>query len=104
MSKRCPDCGFINEDSRIYCASCGELLDSDLRLIKNLERQATAPRKAASEEPRYKEESPAPKKTDDGDYNVRKVSHEKKSSPAPWIILGVAALAVIVFLIVNYAL
>ena len=46
MSKRCPDCGFMNEDSRIYCSSCGELLDPELRLIQSLERQKSAPSKA----------------------------------------------------------
>ena len=38
MSKRCPDCGFVNEDSRIYCSSCGELLDAE-EVLTSLRRK-----------------------------------------------------------------
>ena len=94
MSKRCPDCGFVNEDSRIYCGSCGEPLSAELRLIKSLEAQKT---KAPAKEP---EPAPAPKdpprpKQDNGDYDLSKLSKEKKTNPLPWIILGVIVVAAI---------
>ncbi len=99
MSKRCPDCGFVNEDSKIYCGSCGEPLDAQLRLMRDLEAQKKkAPAKEAAPAP---EPKPAPRrKVDDTDYDLGKLTKEKKSSPLPWIILGVIAAAVIVAVIV----
>ena len=102
MSKRCPDCGFVNEDSRIYCGSCGEPLDAELRLIQNLSNQKKA---APAKETAPVDDEPAPRRktSDDGDYVYQKMAKEKKSSPLPWIILGVA-LVVVGALIVYYAL
>ena len=100
MSKRCPDCGFVNEDSRIYCGSCGEPLDANLRLIQQLEKSTNTPVKA-KEEPKPAPEAPepAPQKSDDGDV-TGKLAKDKKSSPLPWIILGIAAVAVVIAVIV----
>ena len=103
MSKRCPDCGFLNEDSRIYCSSCGELLDAELRLIQNLEKQKNAPSKSQPARTEASQAQTAPKRRndDDDDYVPRKMAQEKKSSPAPWIILGVVVAAVIIWLMVH---
>lgn len=109
MSKRCPDCGFVNEDSRIYCGSCGELLDAELRLIKSLEAQKTsAPVREASPAPKSKpapEPKPVPRpKNDDEDYDLGKMAQDKKSSSLPWILLAVGILVVVAgLLILNYA-
>lgn len=103
MSKRCPNCGFSNEDHRIYCGSCGEPLDAQLRLIQNLEAQTKkAPVKEAAPAP---EPKPAPHpKIDDEDYDLGKMARDKKSSPLPWILLAVGILAVVAgMLILNYA-
>ena len=100
MSKRCPDCGFINEDSKIYCASCGEPLDANLRLIQSLEKQTAAPVKTQeAPKPKPEPEKPAPKRNDDDGDVSGKLAKDKKSSPLPWIILGVAAVVVVVAVI-----
>ena len=100
MSKRCPDCGFVNEDSKIYCSSCGEPLDDELRLMRGLEKQK---KKAAAKEtaPAPKPE-PAPQKkaADNNEYTLNKLSKEKKFNPVPLIILGVIVVAVIVAIVV----
>ena len=84
MSKRCPECRFVNEDSRIFCASCGAPLDANLRLIQDLEKQQAAP--APKKEAKQKEEM---------SLNVnREAPEEKKTSVLPWIILGLAVVAV----------
>ena len=100
MSKRCPDCGFVNEDSRIYCGSCGEPLDAELRLIQSLEKQKkNAPTKGAAPKD---DPQPASRRVskDDDDYVPRRIAQEKKSSAAPLIILGVIVAVVIIAIIV----
>ncbi len=85
MSKRCPGCGQMNDDSRIFCSSCGKPLDAQLRLIQDLEKQKKAPQK----------ESAAPRRDDDDDYVPSSVQKEKKS-PLPWVILGLAVVVAVV--------
>ena len=104
MSKRCPDCGFINEDSKIYCGSCGELLDAELRLIKELNNQTTGPQKPARQTSPSQRESAPSRDHFDEDYAAPKLSQEKKKSDAGlWIVLGIV-LVVVGVLIVKYAL
>lgn len=90
MSKRCPECHRINEDSRVFCTYCGATLDAELRLIQDLEKQ--------------KERSQTPAAKERGDVNfyvTHKAPPPKKSSPAPWIILGVAVIAVIAWFFLH---
>ena len=86
MSKRCPECHRVNEDSRIFCTYCGATLDAPLRLIQDLEKQ-----KELSKTP-----EPARQRGDVNFYVSRSAPQKKKKSAAPWIILGliVAAAAV----------
>lgn len=101
MSKRCPDCGFLNEDSRIYCSSCGELLDSELRLLKDLNDQASGHQKPTYKAAPPRHEPIPPRDLFNENYSVSKLSRSKqKSSAAPWIILGVIVAAVVIALIV----
>lgn len=88
MSKRCPGCGQMNDDSRIFCSACGGPLDADLRLIQNLEKQKAVPQK----------EKAAPRQDDEDDY-VPPAPREQKKSPLPWILLGVAVVAVVVVVV-----
>lgn len=67
MSKRCPDCGQINDDSRLFCSACGNPLDAQLRLIQDLEKQKKAPPKATS----------APKPKEDDDYVPQPTAKKK---------------------------
>lgn len=104
MSKRCPDCGFVNEDARIYCGSCGELLDPELRLIHSLEKHTAAAPQAKPGEPRPPKPAPAPRRDGDDDYVPRKMAREKKSGVLPWVLLALGAAAVVIgVLILSYA-
>lgn len=79
MAKRCAHCGHLNESERLFCAMCGEPLDANLQLIKNLEKMSKA----------------APKKTqpvqhEDEDVEIPKfVKKEEKSHAGVWITLGI---------------
>lgn len=85
MSKRCPECHRINEDSRAFCSYCGATLDAHLRLIQDLERQQDISREEATEK----------RRGDVNFYNTHNSTSPKKSSPAPWIILGLLAAAAV---------
>lgn len=91
MSKRCPDCHRINEDSRIFCAYCGSTLDAQLRLIQDLEKQTERPKE------------PAPKQRGDVNfYTSRSAPKKEKSGVAPWVVFGLLAIAaVIVWLVLK---
>lgn len=85
MSKRCPECLRTNEDARAFCAFCGATLDPHLRLIQDLEKQKDL---APQQTDRRKE--------DMSFYVSRSKPQEKKKSAAPWIILGLIAVAAVV--------
>jgi len=91
MSKRCPVCHTVNEDSRLFCTACGVPLDAKLRLIQNLERQ--------QELLPHKEK----RKEDMSFYVSREPKEEKKRAVWPWIVLGlaVAAAAVAAWFFLN---
>ena len=84
MSKRCPECHAVNEDSRVFCSSCGSPLDAELRLIQDLEKQ-----KATLSKPKP---APTVKHDDDDDYIPPKTVNEPKSA-MPWILLGLLVVA-----------
>lgn len=92
MSKRCPECRNMNEDSRIFCAFCGATLDANLRLIQEMEKQTERP-----EQPREERRSEVKLYST---YSTPKKA-EKKKSAAPWIILGLIAAAAIVWFLVK---
>lgn len=93
MAKRCPTCGHSNDDSRIFCGSCGDPLDAELRLIQDLEKRKHQVEERA-EQPRYKD--------DEDDYvaPVKRQQKEEKKSVLPIIlvVLVVAAAAAWFFL------
>lgn len=87
MSKRCPSCGNINEDGRIFCSACGDPLDAELRLIQDLEK-------------RKHQESGRTKTDRDTDSDEEYVAptrkkEEKKQSPIPMIILAILVVAAV---------
>lgn len=104
MSKRCPHCGFVNDDTRIYCGSCGELLDKELRLLKNLSDQASGPWKPEPKAPPSSRESVPPKEQPDEDYVPSKLAQkQEKTNIALWIGLGAVLIAAVI-LVVKYVL
>ena len=92
MAKRCPTCGHSNDDSRIFCGSCGDPLDAELRLIQDLEKRKHQVEEKA-ERSRYEDDDTyvAPMKSQQ--------KEEKKSVlPIILVVLVVAAAAAWFFL------
>lgn len=102
MSKRCPDCGFVNEDTRLYCGSCGAPLDAELRLMTELNNQTSGEQKKAYKEPPERHEpSSRPFRSEfDDDAAPAKLSRKKESNHMPLIVLGLIAAAVIVIMVI----
>lgn len=104
MSKRCPDCGFVNDDTRIYCGSCGELLDPELRLLKDLNQHTTERKPTYKTPPPRREPVRTPRPDFDDDYTPPKLAQKKKKSNAGiWLVLGII-LVVAGILILNYVI
>ena len=94
MARKCPDCGHMNDNEMAFCAECGEPLDPQVRLIRDLEntQKSASPADSRSRASRYDD--------DDDDY-VPMSSYddeEEKKSPLKWILL-LAAAAVLVYLV-----
>lgn len=90
MSKRCPECLRTNEEDRPFCAYCGATLDPHLRLIQDLEKQQNAPPKESNT-----------RKEEMSFYVSRSAPQEEKKSVLPWIILGLAVVAVAAWFFLN---
>lgn len=91
MSKRCPECRNLNEDSRTFCAYCGATLDAELRLIQDLQKQT-----------KRNEEAPSKQRGDVNFYTSHSAQKKKeKKSAAPWIILGLIAVAVVLWFVLR---
>lgn len=92
----CSDCGFKNEDDRLFCGSCGEPLKGDAKLMRDAEKlkekKAAEAAKAAA----------APKTTPiqgrskaDDDYEFKRRQPKKKDYTDVWLIV----LAMVAFVV-----
>lgn len=43
MALKCPNCGYTNPDSTVFCEECGEPVDPKTRLLMELEGKVTPP-------------------------------------------------------------
>lgn len=96
MARKCPDCGHMNDNEMAFCAECGEPLDPQVRLIRDLENSQKAPSAADSR-------SRASREDDDDDDYIAPSYHEdeKKKSPLGWILLLAIAAAAVYFLFLR---
>ena len=91
MSIRCRECGHLNDDGLGFCNHCGEPIDPNVKFAMELkglkETKSSEPQRKSSSEEHYVYREPVHKKK------------EKKKSSAPWVFLGIAAIAVVLWLI-----
>ena len=93
---RCPDCGHMNDESRKFCTACGSPLDPDVRLIQSIEKsKRPAAEPVQKQEEEEKKRKPIALQNDDEDDYEFSRHEEEKSSVVPWIIAGIAVVAVI---------
>jgi len=85
MAKKCPRCGRSNDNAMHFCAYCSAALDTDVKLLMDLENRGKRNGQQVSS-----------RRDDDDDEIIRPVRQEQKKSKAPLLIflLAVAAVAV----------
>ncbi|MFI3252748.1 MAG: hypothetical protein R3Y63_00200 [Eubacteriales bacterium] len=86
MSNKCTDCGFENEEGKLFCGSCGEPLGGDAKLIRDMEKMKE--KKEAEEAAKAAAPKDVPlqgKDSSDDDY-VPVVRKQKKDTLTPWLI------------------
>ena len=101
MSRKCPDCGHVNNDELIFCEECGEPVDPKTRLMMELEgKKAPSSRSGAYKTASASDEEPyrqgRRRDDDDDDYIPSYQVEEEKKSPIG-LILGLAVVAAVVW-------
>lgn len=98
MAIKCPDCGFSNEDTKLFCGACGEPLGGDARLVRDMERLKEKKAKEAEEAKNAPAHANVPlqgvKKPEE--EFVHKSLAKKKDNTDTWLILlGLTAFFII---------
>lgn len=90
MAKKCPQCGRSNEDAMHFCVYCSAALDSDVKLLMDLEKRSKASGSSTASR----------RRNDDEDEFIPPVSRPQKKSSGllPLLVLAVAVAAVCFFL------
>lgn len=87
MAQKCPDCGFSNDDAKLFCGACGEPLKGDAKLVRDMERLNQ--KKAAEAEAKANPPKAVPlegrKPSTDEDF-VHKPRVKKKDNTVGWLI------------------
>lgn len=99
MALICPDCGFQNEASKLFCGACGEPLAGDARMIRDMEKMKE---KQAKEAEAAKNAPPPPPvaTADDDDYVPPKLA-KKKDNTDIWLI-GIALMLFFVICVCGF--
>lgn len=96
MAKKCPDCGFSNEDSRIFCGSCGEPLGGDEKLVRDMEKMKKQHEEDAKNPKPVQDKPLEGKKPKDEDYVAPVKKQDDTAVNLGLIFLGVIAVALLV--------
>lgn len=95
MAIRCPDCGFSNEDGKLFCGACGEPLGGDAKLVRDMEKLKAKKEAEAIEAANKPKDVPLTGRvTHDEDY-VYKPRVKKKDNTNFWLTM----LALLAFLV-----
>ncbi len=104
MARKCPDCGYMNDDGMPFCARCGEPIDPKTRLVMALEhdQEAHAHDNHRPQSTNTKPTTTARRRDDDDDDDITPIgSLKEKKSPVGLILALVAVAAVVYFLFLK---
>lgn len=104
MARKCPDCGYMNDDGMPFCARCGEPIDPKTRLVMALEhdQELHAHDNHRPQSTNTKPTTTARRRDDDDDDDITPIgSMKEKKSPVGLILALVAVAAVVYFLFLK---
>lgn len=99
MANKCSDCGFQNEDGKLFCGNCGEPLGGDAKLIRDMEKL----NKKKEEEAKNKDlekDVPLEARSSDEDYAVKKREPKKDNTDA--FLIGMALCAFFIICLCGF--
>ena len=102
MAKKCSHCGFsIDDNEKIFCPNCGEFIDKELNLIKNLDKTLDTyeknEQKTVTEKPEVKQV--AHHKYDDDDSEIAKLKKTSSGGINTTFIIIIAVIIVIAIIL-----
>ncbi len=100
MGIKCEDCGFQNEDGKLFCGHCGEPLAGDAKLIRDMEKL----NKKKEEEAKAKAEAPKDvplqgRNTDDDYVHIKR---EVKPDNTDMYLVGLALVAFFILCLCGF--
>lgn len=93
----CEDCGFENEEDRLFCGACGEPLKGDAKLRRDTERlnKQKEEEAKAKEEDKNKQKPLEGRKNNEGDYEFKRRQPKKADYTDFWLM----TLAMLAFMV-----
>lgn len=94
MAKTCPDCGFSNDDAKLFCGACGEPIAGDAKIVRDMQRLNEKKKREAEAKANAPKVAPVQRK-EDYDYVAPRLAKQNDNTDA-WLI-GLALFAFLVF-------
>ena len=109
MAERCPHCGYaIEDEEKLFCPSCGELIDrkisDNLKLLNEIDKTLDDYKQSQSANPNQRKKQPTQhtnsvsrrRNDDDDDYvPIRKSAPPKKSNHSILILIIIIVVVVL---------
>lgn len=99
----CSDCGFENDDERLFCGACGEPLKGDAKIMRDAEKMKE--KKEAEAEAKKEAEKNVPlqgrKPAHDEEYEFKRRPPKKKDN-FDALLIGLAMVAFVILVICGW--
>lgn len=94
MANICSDCGFNNDEGKLFCGACGEPLAGDAKLLRDMEKMKAKREAEAAERERAAAQAPE-EKDDAEDYTYKKLEYKKDNTDFWLIVMALFAFLVL---------